>query len=229
MKKLLCFMLACILSIALLSACGARDSSGSSSAAASESQSTSLPDSSLPQSEAVESSSVSEVIVDRNPYPGQTAMAGSELSLQMYSRDGSEPATITLTIQQQNLIQQEVQSVIERYKAGDYPLTSQTGEEGGVFITGWPGGVGFPDTLPLKQMIFTTVGHEIYPMSVQVALPKGWYMECALVVDSDETDIDLAAEDNTWVVADAYFIDPNGLVHDLPGDPVDDDLVVALD
>lgn len=223
MKKTFSIILVLLLVGAMLAACGKDsvqpdDSSASAPSGTSAAESTSEP--AKDESTLADSSSTPEPLVDRNPYPGQTSMGGNDLALVMYSVDPEvEPPTIKLTLQQQNGIAQELQSVMARYASGDYPLEPAEDEDGPGFYPGWPNSVDFPKTAPVKQLIFSTVGHEAYPMSVQVALPKGWFMECALVVQAEEgTDIDFESEENVWVPVTAHFIDPNGLVRAEPGE-----------
>lgn len=232
MKRIAFALFTVLLLSTMLAACGGGDPAPVSSSGTSEASSSSLLESE-PVSNASEpavSSSMPEIIVDRNPYPGQTSMGGKEFSLQMFSADPEqEPATITLTLQQQNTIAQELQSVMARYSSGDYPLERAEDDDSAGFYPEWPTDVDYPKTAPVKQLIFSTVGHSVYPMSVQVALPKGWFMECALVVDAaDGADIDYSTEDNYWIPVTAHFIDPNGLVHDNPGGTAIDDGVTIV-
>lgn len=223
MKKTISIILVLLLTVVLFAACGEdkdqpMDSSAPESSIASTAESAIEPASD--ENAAGDDSSMPEPLVDRNPYPGQTSMGGKELTLVMFSADPeTEPPTIKLSLQQQNGIAQELQSVMARYASGEYPVEPEEGDEGPGFYPGWPNGVDFPKTAPVKQLIFSTVGHEAYPMSVQVALSKGWFMECALVVQAEEgAEIDFESEENTWVPVTAHFIDPNGLVRAEPGE-----------
>jgi len=221
MKKTICLAIAVLMLASVFTACGKnKDASSSSSAPDSSSVSSSAAGPESLSAESTPASSMPEIVIDRNPYPGQTSMGGSALSLVMYSPGGEEePPTITLTLQQQNNISQELFSVITKYESGEYPLERAEGDNSADFYPGWPNDIGFLKIVPVKQLIYSTVGHEVYPMSVQVPLAKGWFMECAMVVEGDDaSNVDYASEDNYWVPAAAHFIDPYGLVHDAPGE-----------
>ena len=224
MKKVISLTFAVLMIGAMFTACGEDKKAPAStdpSAPVGASSIASVSGADVPApGEESDASSMPEIIIDRNPFPGQSGMGGKELSLVMYSQDpAAEPPTITLTLQQQNAIAQELQTVMARYASGEYPLERAEGDDAAGFYPGWPNGVNHPETAPVKQLIFSTVGHTVHPMSVQVPLPKGWFMECALVVDAgDAGSIDYGSEDNYWLPATAHFIDPNGLVHDAPGE-----------
>lgn len=119
-----------------------------------------------------------------NP-PGSEAAASSSSQLQSEPAESIYAAPIEEVIvtapdgaefhfsaAQQNVITQQVNDAIAKYKSGEYPVTPASDATDFVpFARYWPEGVPYPEALSPADIHYTSEGFEMYGVGATVELP----------------------------------------------------------